>query len=356
MALLGISLILASVVLFCMRRPAWFPSLFGGQHRPSLEPAPAQEAGIAKDEQQRADDSDAENGSRASIPLIQHTAPGAETDPHISKDDGEEQTTPKASATILDVAVPALSLPASGLAQTPSAPKSTNGTARAAAMTASTSTSTSSASSLMPPPSRPPTLRPLPNSGPPCPPPSSSPTSLAPPRGRPSPLPARGPGCSTLAPPPTHSSKPNKPSRAVVLSPGHSPLDWARLTGHPASDLRGLPAGSPYLRVTPSMLKKMTGRKGKDAWTVLGGRVYNITPYLPFHPGGEPELLRGAGRDGTKLFGEIHPWVNYEGMLAACLVGISVSEDEADEQAGLATKSSNDAGIGGNGGDMEAMD
>jgi cytochrome b involved in lipid metabolism len=96
------------------------------------------------------------------------------------------------------------------------------------------------------------------------------------------------------------------------------------------------------------MLKKQTGRKGKDAWTVLGGRVYNISPYLPFHPGGEPELLRGAGRDGTRLFGEIHPWVNYEGMLAACLVGIYVPEEEGGAGAG--------GGDGAVGGDLEAMD
>ena len=83
------------------------------------------------------------------------------------------------------------------------------------------------------------------------------------------------------------------------------------------------------------MLKRQNGRRGRDAWTVLGGRVYNISPYLPFHPGGEPELLRGAGRDGTRLFGEVHPWVNYEGMLAACMVGILVSEEEGVEaQAG----------------------
>jgi cytochrome b involved in lipid metabolism len=119
----------------------------------------------------------------------------------------------------------------------------------------------------------------------------------------------------------------------VALSPGHSPLDWARLTGDPrgAERLRGLPPGTPYLRVTPRMLRRQTGRRGRDAWTVLGGRVYNISPYLPFHPGGEAELLRGAGRDGTRLFGEVHPWVNYEGMLAACLVGIYVAEEEGGE-------------------------
>lgn len=77
------------------------------------------------------------------------------------------------------------------------------------------------------------------------------------------------------------------------------------------------------------MLKKQTGRKGKDAWMVLNGKVYNVTPYAPFHPGGVPEMMRGAGRDGTKLFGEIHPWVNYETMLSACLVGLLVEEPVA---------------------------
>jgi cytochrome b involved in lipid metabolism len=78
------------------------------------------------------------------------------------------------------------------------------------------------------------------------------------------------------------------------------------------------------------LLKQYTGRKGKDAWTVLGGKVYNITPYLPYHPGGEPELLKAAGRDGTRLFGEVHPWVNWEGMLEGCLVGIAVEEGERE--------------------------
>ncbi|KAH6847055.1 hypothetical protein B0I37DRAFT_287978, partial [Chaetomium sp. MPI-CAGE-AT-0009] len=302
MALLGILLILASVVLFCMRRPAWFPSLFGGPSPPPIEPAPPETKStdsppdadtIAKDEPSHA--TNGANGKAAAAqtaipppPVIQHTAPEPDTSRRPSSDD--EQTTPKASATTLTTPVPALALSAPEPAPTTSRP---NGLSPAGRAPASTST-------LMPPPPRPPTLRP-PSSG------LTTTPSLAPPRGRPLPVPARGPGCSTLAPPPTHSSKPDKPSRAVVLTPGHSPLDWARLSGDPSADLRGLPPGSPYLRVTPSMLKRMTGRRGKDAWTVLGGRVYNMTPYLPFHPGGEPELLRAAGRDGTRLFGEIHP-------------------------------------------------
>lgn len=60
--------------------------------------------------------------------------------------------------------------------------------------------------------------------------------------------------------------------------------------------------------------------------------MYNVSPYLAFHPGGEGELLRGAGKDGTRLFVEVHPWVNWENMLQSCLVGIMVSESEADDE------------------------
>lgn len=120
------------------------------------------------------------------------------------------------------------------------------------------------------------------------------------------------------------------------MTPGHSPMDWARLAQSPTSDLRGLPPSTPYLRVTPSQLRKMTGRKGKDAWSVFSGKVYNISPYIGFHPGGEAELLRGAGRDGTRMFAEVHPWVNYETMLSACLIGILVDEHEVENRVGKA--------------------
>lgn len=66
---------------------------------------------------------------------------------------------------------------------------------------------------------------------------------------------------------------------------------------------------------------------------MLGGKVYNITPYAKYHPGGVGELMRCAGRDGMKLFGEIHPWVNWETMLSSCLVGVPVEEFEIKPKA-----------------------
>ena len=44
--------------------------------------------------------------------------------------------------------------------------------------------------------------------------------------------------------------------------------------------------------------------------------------------------MKGAGRDAAKLFMEVHPWVNWDGMLAECLVGILVAEGEAMEKSG----------------------
>ena len=38
---------------------------------------------------------------------------------------------------------------------------------------------------------------------------------------------------------------------------------------------------------------------------VSAGKVYNMTPYMKFHPGGVEELMRGAGKDCTILFNEV---------------------------------------------------
>jgi cytochrome b involved in lipid metabolism len=113
-------------------------------------------------------------------------------------------------------------------------------------------------------------------------------------------------------------------SKKVMLAPGHSPLDWANLQ-RTNQNLAGVPK---LLRVTPSMLKHYNGRKGKPAWASYQGKVFNMSPYIPFHPGGEGEIRRAAGKDAEKLFLDIHPWVNWDNMLGQCLVGILVSEND----------------------------
>ncbi|KAH9481279.1 Cytochrome b5 reductase 4 [Psilocybe cubensis] len=129
---------------------------------------------------------------------------------------------------------------------------------------------------------------------------------------------------SSLLVPTTTTKPPPKPSKKaggkVALSPGHSPLDWAALKSSGA-DLRGVDS---LMRIPPSVLKKHNKRD--DAWSAFNGKVYNMTAYLPFHPGGERELMRVAGRDGTQLFASTHAWVNVDFMLDSCLVGFLVPE------------------------------
>ena len=41
--------------------------------------------------------------------------------------------------------------------------------------------------------------------------------------------------------------------------------------------------------------------KKDDCWMVLNGHVFDITEYIPYHPGGD-EILKAKGADGTALF------------------------------------------------------
>jgi cytochrome b involved in lipid metabolism len=39
-----------------------------------------------------------------------------------------------------------------------------------------------------------------------------------------------------------------------------------------------------------------------DCWTIVNKSVYNITAYVPQHPGGIAEITKICGKDGTSLF------------------------------------------------------
>jgi cytochrome b involved in lipid metabolism len=109
--------------------------------------------------------------------------------------------------------------------------------------------------------------------------------------------------------------------RKTPLAPGHSPMDWAALT-QSGADLR---QGRIKLeRFTEQQL--LEHKSMEDMWMAINGKVFNVTPYVNFHPGGKYQLLRGAGKDATKLFQEIHPWVNVEMMLDKCFIGYLVKE------------------------------
>ncbi|KAI0473593.1 hypothetical protein GGR56DRAFT_695979 [Xylariaceae sp. FL0804] len=366
MALLGLSLVLASVVWIAFRRPPFIQTLVAlWRGEPRIRRSPPDDTRSttgtrSTDGREVRPPSDskpdsaatpaAARGTGSPPPTEQQAGPASDLEPNPSASAAvpsvvipSPQTTPKASA----MPFPPPSSSSSSSSSPPAGPVPTLALSPEPPASAADAPRASPAStgSMPPPPPPPPSRRrpPVPDSG------AtnnssarSSSSSLLPPPSAASR--ARQPGSSTLAPPPSpssaarnsSSSNPNKSSSSsrnkVTLAPGRSPLDWARLSSDPAANLRGgeFAPGDPYVRVTPSALRARHGRRGAPAWTALGGRVYNLTPYLGFHPGGAPELLRAAGRDGTRLFADVHPWVNYDAMLAACLVGLLVAEGEGE--------------------------
>ena len=45
---------------------------------------------------------------------------------------------------------------------------------------------------------------------------------------------------------------------------------------------------------------KKHNKKG-DAWTIIENKVYNITSWIPKHPGGQI-IMKAVGKDATQLF------------------------------------------------------
>ncbi|XP_064405322.1 cytochrome b5 reductase 4-like [Halichondria panicea] len=101
------------------------------------------------------------------------------------------------------------------------------------------------------------------------------------------------------------------------LGKGCSLLDWIRLCRSKKTEFccnDGTPRGISERELARHCTKE-------DAWTAIRGKVYNISPYMKFHPGGVEDLLKAAGKDATILFDEVHARVNIESMLKFCFVG-----------------------------------
>ncbi|XP_008547725.1 cytochrome b5 reductase 4 [Microplitis demolitor] len=114
----------------------------------------------------------------------------------------------------------------------------------------------------------------------------------------------------------SYSSATGNPRNKTALAPGHSLMDWIRL-GSSNIDLTGV--GGISQIVTMTELTKHNQKN--DAWIAIRGVVFNVTRYMDFHPGGVEELMKGVGKDATKLFENVHAWVNYQSILQKCIVG-----------------------------------
>jgi L-lactate dehydrogenase (cytochrome) len=71
-----------------------------------------------------------------------------------------------------------------------------------------------------------------------------------------------------------------------------------------------------------------------DLWIVIHGKVYDLTNFLPEHPGGPRIILKYAGQDATDAFDPIHPPDIIDRYLSAetCMGEINEEELEATEK------------------------
>lgn len=58
-----------------------------------------------------------------------------------------------------------------------------------------------------------------------------------------------------------------------------------------------------------------------DAWVIYKNNVYDITHYLPFHPGGVDVLKSVLGKDCTSLFNKFHGYVNMDAICGKFQIG-----------------------------------
>jgi cytochrome b involved in lipid metabolism len=89
------------------------------------------------------------------------------------------------------------------------------------------------------------------------------------------------------------------------------------------------PAGSsttssfvPGANITPNQVAENNSKS--SCWTIIDGNVYDITKYAPNHPGGESEILKICGKDGTVLFAK--PMEHKEGGASDILAGFKIGK------------------------------
>ncbi|AHB40781.1 TPA: cytochrome b5 domain-containing protein [candidate division WWE3 bacterium] len=89
---------------------------------------------------------------------------------------------------------------------------------------------------------------------------------------------------SKSLPQPEGSSLRNSPTAA---SPGES-----QVSDTPSTEAK-----------TYSLAEVVTHNSEKDCWMAIEGKVYNVTEFIPKHPGGKA-IVRGCGKDASTLFNE----------------------------------------------------
>lgn len=93
----------------------------------------------------------------------------------------------------------------------------------------------------------------------------------------------------------------------------------------------GLPL-TPKIKVfTPSTLRHEISGDNR-VLIVYKSKVYNMTKYLKFHPGGDLALLYQNGKDSTDVIDAFHPFIDMNKKIAPFYVGEYLAVDDSDDE------------------------
>ena len=56
-----------------------------------------------------------------------------------------------------------------------------------------------------------------------------------------------------------------------------------------------------------SLSEIMKHNTENDCWVIIRDKVYDLTKFLPDHPGGKKAIMLFAGKDATEEFDMLHP-------------------------------------------------
>ncbi|KAI5638959.1 cytochrome b5-like heme/Steroid binding domain-containing protein [Phthorimaea operculella] len=93
-------------------------------------------------------------------------------------------------------------------------------------------------------------------------------------------------------------------------------------------------------RYTRADVAGRNGRNGAPVWIIIKDVVYDVTPYLAEHPGGDDVLLGEAGKDATREFESVGHSSDAKSVMKKYRIGQLVEEEKHYDENGKKKKAS----------------